>query len=223
MNRPILFNTEMVQAIQAGCKTQTRRIVKELGGTPLHHFSDGAAKRFISHGKAANVKASPCEPGDILWVRETWQHAYTFDDNDQPVEGSGRYIYYADSPMPFDYWVDVDTGEHKEQMPWKPSIHMPKAAARLFLRVKDVRMERLKDISIDDCKREGIWDDYKTTSEAYHDALVNAAYPKCFAKLWDSTVKPTDRNKHGWDANPWVWVIEFERCDKPEGWDAQNG
>lgn len=200
MNRPILFSGEMVKAIMEGRKTQTRRIVRELDDVPLHNFSDGAARRFISHGKAAKVKAAPCKPGDILWVRETWHHVFNFDDNDQAIDGTGRYIYYADNPMPFDYWVDVDTGEHKEQMPWKPSIHMPKEAARIFLRVKSVRAERLREVSVSDAMNEGFTD------------LID------FVTFWDSTIKPADRYKYDWNGNPWVWVIEFERCEKPEGW-----
>ena len=186
MNRPILFNGEMVKAIREGRKTQTRRVCKGYG--------DCNPVQVGYH--------PPFKPGDILWVREKWQHVYNFDDGDQLIEGTGRYVYYADNPMPFDYWVDPDTGEHKEQMPWKPSIHMPKEAARLFLRVKNVRIERLREISASDAMDEGFadWNEFVT--------------------LWDSTIKPADRDKYGWNADPWVWVIEFERCEKPEGWCA---
>lgn len=91
---------------------------------------------------------------------------------------------------------------------------MPKDAARLFLRVTDVWVERLQDITADGCKQEGIWDDYKASSQKYHDALVELAYPKCFAELWNRTIKPSDLSLYGWEANPWVWVIEFERISK---------
>ena len=177
------------------------------------------------------------QPGDILWVREKWQHVYNFDDGDQLIEGTGRYVYYADNPMPFDYWVDPDTGEHKEQMPWKPSIHMPKEAARLFLRVKDVRVELLRNVFFTDgaaileVQKEGV--DIGETCRA---CIEHYGCPCCidadddtecveldnpryvFSKLWDSTIKPADLPRHGWIANPWVWVITFERCPKPEGW-----
>ena len=240
MLKPILFNTEMVNAIQEGRKTQTRRLIKDFAGEEITSIlkPDGSYGKYGTKGWRGMLPdrgdgneycievRPPCEPGDILWVRETWQHVYNFDDNDQPVEESGRYIYYADSPMPFDYWVDPDTGEHKEQMPWKPSIHMPKEAARIFLRVKDVRVERLQDISVLDAINEGCCG----TICDHPDASPTLGCTDClntgwleppdaeFAQLWDCTIKPADREWYGWDANPWVWVIEFERCGKPEGW-----
>ena len=221
--KPILFNDEMVKAIQMGRKTQTRRLLRNISA-----YS-------IETGIPANKP--PCKPGDILWVRETWQHVYNFDDGDQPIEGTGRYVYYADNPMPFDYWVDTDTGEHKEQMPWKPSIHMPKEAARIFLRVKDVRIELLRSVFFTDSaailevQKEGV--DIGETCRA---CIEHYGCPCCidadddtecveldnpryvFSKLWDSTIKPADLPRHGWIANPWVWVIEFERCEKPVDW-----
>lgn len=209
MNRPILFNTEMVQAIREGRKTQTRRVCKGYG--------DCNPVQVGYH--------PPFKPGDILWVRETWQHVYNFDDGDQLIEGTGRYVYYADNPMPFDYWVDPETGEHKEQMPWKPSIHMPKEAARLFLRVKDVRVERLLDITEEDAVQEGCYAGYRNKPDPFsipNDTYVNTSRDHFFF-LWESTVKPADRDVYGINGNPWVWVIEFERCEKPEGWDTRNG
>lgn len=240
--KPILFNTEMVQAILAGSKTQTRRVAKQL--CSLDPRGDGLLpenfKFWVSPCNSVvywedlerqvtvdgKLVFTPCWRNDILWVRETWQHVFTFDDNDQAVEGTGRYIYFADNPMPFDYWVDADTGIHKEQMPWKPSIHMPKEAARIFLRVKDVRVERLQDISVLDAINEGCCG----TICDHPDASPTLGCTDClntgwleppdaeFAQLWDSTIKPADREWYGWDANPWVWVITFERCPKPEGW-----
>lgn len=215
--KPILFNTEMVQAIQAGRKTQTRRLVKEI---PLHapyfELCDGKPYACDMYGEWHPAERfCRIQPGDILWVREKWQHVYNFDDGDQLIEGTGRYVYYADNPMSFDYWVDPDTGEHKEQMPWKPSIHMPKAAARIFLRVKDVRVERLQAMRLEDCLAEGV----RLTAGVEND-LVRAPIRarEWFSQVWDSTIKPADRDIYGWDANPWVWVIEFERCEKPEDW-----
>ena len=201
--KPILFNTEMVQAIKAGRKTQTRRVCK-------------------GQGECNPVQVGyhpPFKPGDIMWVRETWQCVFDFDNSDQPIEETERYIYYADSPMPFDYWVDADTGEHKEQMPWKPSIHMPKEAARIFLRVKDVRVERLLDITEEDAVREGCYAGYKEPPSPYDypNTYVNTARDHFFF-VWESTVKPADWDTYGINGNPWVWVIEFERCEKPEGW-----
>ena len=197
--KPILFNTEMVAAILEGQKTQTRRTVKQppIVGDIMRDEKGWYYEDGTRNGHSLIPQFST---GDILWVRETWQHVYNFDDGDQPIEGTGRYVYYADNPMPFDYWVDTYTGEHKEQMPWKPSIHMPKEAARIFLRVKDVRVDRLRNMGYSDLADEGFsgWER--------------------FISLWNSTIKPEDRERYGWNADPWVWVIEFERCKKPEGW-----
>lgn len=203
--KPILFNTEMVQAIIDGRKTQTRRIIKPQPTNPRWNnigwlgWEDDYGYR-MKH---------PCEAGDILWVRETWDNIPVSPGGH--IRMGGRYYYKADD--------DLRPGAWKVGK-WRPSIHMPKEAARIFLRVTDVRVERLQDISVEDCKREGIWDDYKTPTKKWHDNLAEMAYPRCFAKLWDSTIKPSDRDCYGWEANPWVRVIEFERCEKPEGWCA---
>lgn len=85
---------------------------------------------------------------------------------------------------------------------WHPSIHMPKEAARIFLRVTNVRVERLRDMTDDDAEAEGCFD-YTSTALGFPD-------------VWDSTIKKSDLDCYGWNANPWVWGIEFERCDKPE-------
>lgn len=191
--KPILFNTEMVRAILDGRKTQTRRIIKPQPTNPRWNnvgwlgWDDGHGYRM----------KPPCKPGDVLWVRETWQHVYTYDDSDKAIEETGRYVYFADDPMPFTYWVDTDTGEHKDQMPWRPSIHMPREAARIFLRVTDVRVERLQDIDDDGVVAEGL--------------EIGAE----FDELWNRTLSKSDRAMFGSDANPWVWVIDFERCNKP--------
>ena len=79
-----------------------------------------------------------------------------------------------------------------------------------------MRVERLQEMTLKDFKAEGIYDNYKTYSETYTDHLRQMAYPKVFARLWNSTIKKSDLDRYGWDANPYVWVIEFERCEKPE-------
>ena len=87
--------------------------------------------------------------------RETWQYAYDLDGNEQPIEGTGRYMYAADDlPEPFGFCVNPD-GTHRDSMPWRPSIHMPREAARIFLRVTNVRVERLQDMSREDAVFEG--------------------------------------------------------------------
>ena len=213
---PILFSTEMVQAIMDYRKTQTRRIIKLTPGFSGRQVGEsGNPDNPLGFMYPCGIKRPPCNKGDILWVRETWQCVFDFDNSDQPIEETERYIYYADSPMPFDYWVDADTGEHKEQMPWKPSIHMPKEAARIFLRVKEVRVERLQGITETQALMEGCYM-YRTKCEIQPGRSGTAI--EDFHRVWDSTIKRSELEKYGWDANPWVWVIEFERCEKPGGW-----
>lgn len=208
--KPILFNTEMVQAIHAGRKTQTRRIVKTLDGKPVHQYCNVTVKWFFAYFKGRNVKEAPCEPGDILWVRETWGK----------LTECNVYPPYEPEEERFIYRADIGDPDHF-QAKWHPSIHMPKEAARIFLRVKDVRLERLHDMTEEQAEKEGCSagcinitcgpfgndDDPDEWTATEH-----------FQQVWDSTIKPADIDKYGWDANPWVWVIEFERCEKPERW-----
>lgn len=175
--KPILFNTEMVKVVKEGWKTQTRRIIKD------------------------NNVCQPFEPGDILWVRETWHR------------DAGRYMYRANYADDEKFYRDGK----EVQLCWSPSIHMPKEAARIFLRVKNVRTERLQDITETQALMEGAYM-YRTHAPILpgHDGTAIAD----FALIWDRIIKPADRDTYGWKANPWVWVIEFERCEKPEGWEA---
>ena len=143
----------------------------------------------------------PYQQGDILYVRETWQFSYELDDNEQPVEETGKYYYAATDITLFNTYVDENGVKH-DYVPWRPSIHMPKEAARIWLKVTDVRVERLQDMTDDDAEAEGCFD-YTSTALGFPD-------------VWDSTIKKSDLDRYGWDANPWVWVIEFERCDKPK-------
>lgn len=195
--KPMLFNTEMVRAILSGQKTQTRRVVKP---QPNDTF-DRHWESFALKDGEIFVLSAPYKPGDILYVRETWNGVTT---------GNPKVGFQTI------FWYKADDKYENPADKWRPSIHMPKEAARIFLRVTDVRVERLQGITIDECKKEGIWDDYKTFSEKYHENLIQRAYPVVFAELWDSTIKPADLDRYGWAANPWVWVIEFERCEKPE-------
>lgn len=201
MNRvlPILLNTEMVQAILEGRKTVTRRVMK-----PQPLFYTG--RKYIFDDKEVPKKWEDCDniirtyryqPGDILYVRETWQYLFGMDGNEQIAENTGKYYYAATDILPSSGYVDSSGATH-ETVPWRPSIHMPKAAARIWLEVKDVGIERLQDIDDEGVVAEGL--------------PIGAPYDE----LWDSTIKKADRGKYGWDANPWVWVIEFARCGKPE-------
>lgn len=182
--KPILFNTEMVRAILDGRKTVTRRVIH----IPNYGYFMTEPPRVVSR----------YQTGDILYVRETWTILpVTPGDNFRP---SGVYYYRADGDMRPDRYRDNG---------WHPSIHMPKEAARIFLRVQDVHVERVQEITGAECVREGIpQESLKEVGEAF--TLGQ------FADLWDSTVKPSDRALYGWDANPWVWVIDFERISRDE-------
>ena len=253
--KPILFNTEMVQAILDGRKTQTRRIVRLPDGIdptraePSPDYEETLDVWDFMHGTNANgifidcfcpVK-SPCAVGDILWVRETWtkemrNYYYRADfESDwlDPCETlSGGY------PASCVYHPGCEGCDRQmHRIYWHPSIHMPKEAARIFLKVTDVHPERLQDIDEDDVCREGAEGlilacehmDYSFTppepcfnANPCHDCIINYGYPELFGKMvWNETIKPADLQRFGWDANPWVWVIEFERIDIPMGWCAK--
>ncbi|WP_306583495.1 hypothetical protein [Enterocloster bolteae] len=224
MIRPILFNGDMVRAILEGSKTVTRRVIK-----PQFEISSEGTEYECSHEKGfwdmgGNEWAcrqcgygvipmrggswihAPYGAGDILYVRETWQHLYELDGNEQIIEGTGRYYYAATDTFPFDTYVDSQGISH-HKIPWRPSIHMPKEAARIWLKVTDIRAERLHNLTNKDAKREGV------TVETDNSGIAHRA---AFMRLWDSTIKKSDIGTYGWNANPWIWVIEFERCEKPE-------
>lgn len=208
MLKPILFNTEMVRAILSGDKTVTRRVIKDpyyIDNEVICRTSGYAVHRGTTYTDGMPWPDRPYEENDILWVREKFA-CDGFDGEE--------YIYV--------YWTDVDDCgrvvwgdiEESEWAPisdyhWHPSIHMPKEAARIFLRVKSVRIERLQEIDADGVLAEGM-----TTGAAFCGDMEIAAQE--FALLWDSTIKPTERALYGWAANPWVWVIEFERCERPK-------
>lgn len=245
MIKPILFNTEMVRAILEGRKTVTRRAVKlKYSNTHLEMRTDKYGTRLIELQNeepgvttvrnpdgttthkllAAEDKVPPYKRNDILWVRETWCES---------LGQAGKYFYRAYAG-PRD-----ETKEYAHSFNrWRPSIYMPKEAARLFLRVTGVRMERLQNITEEGALAEGVPDKWPIDPVycpyCKGEGLVGAVHPaslgymevdcpECakatsrFSNLWYSTIKPADRPLYGWEANPWVWVIEFERCEKPEG------
>ena len=216
--KPILFNTEMVRAILDGRKTCTRRLVKpqpdEKHTYPLGFVTDSTEKKEVGcfgfgideYGGSIQYAKPPYgyAPGDILYVRETW------------MDYAGRTMYRADCDK---YRLE---SLKLAEFSWKPSIHMPKEAARIWLKVTDVRVERLQEITPKDAKNEGVgnlfYDDIGYSDKNYG-TEVDPEYgiaKEQFAWLWESTIKKPDLDRYGWDANPWVWVIEFERCDKPE-------
>lgn len=169
--KPILFNTEMVRANLDGRKSCTRRLVKpqpdEKHTYPLGFVTDSTEKRYIGcfgfgideYGGSVQYAKPPYHTGDILYVRETWQYLYELDGNEQVIEDTGKYYYAATDTIPFNAYVDKNGVEH-DHAPWKPSIHMPKEAARIWLRVTDVRVERLQEITSEQIGREGVEVEY---------------------------------------------------------------
>lgn len=206
--KPILFNTEMVRAILDVRKTCTRRLVRFLPGENPQwtgYIKDGL---MLYNGKNEPcIRKAPYQPGDILYVRETWQYLYELDGNEQVIEDTGKYYYAATDTIPFNTYVD-ENGVRHDHAPWRPSIHMPKEAARIWLKVTDVRVERLQEITTNQIEQEGV--------ETEYPHVLNGEEKKyAFQNLWNSTIKKSDLDFYGWDANPYVWVIEFERCEKP--------
>ena len=199
--KPILCNTEMVQAILDGRKTCARRIVK--GAIPddaMWGYTMFTPKGCIScrgvyaDGYGEGFYKLPYQPGDILYVLETWGYPIALNSDKQ-------YVFRADEV--------AESGFKNDSHIWHPSIHMPKEAARIWLKVTDVRVERLQDMTDDDAEAEGCFD-YTSTALGFPD-------------VWDSTIKKSDIGRCGWAANPWVWVVEFERCEKPrEGWNRST-
>lgn len=219
--KPILFNTEMVRAILDGRKTCTRRLVKpqpdEKHTYPLGFVTDSTEKKEVGcfgfgideYGGSIQYAKPQYQPDDILYVRETWEHfdccccegdehGNCYQEPQQNVlnKSYGCYMYRA---------TDEIYGDAR----WHPSIHMPKEAARIWLKVTDVRVERLQEITADSIRNEGL------SSLAVHCGDMEIAL-KEWENLWNSTIKKSDLDRYGWDANPYVWVISFERCEKPE-------
>lgn len=198
--KPILFSTEMVKAILAGNKTMTRRTknLDVINNSPdkwdLDFYERNFNERLCAVFSEAEIGIEKyCIPspygevGDVLWVRESWCKATVYQSNN-PVE---LFSYKATRKLPI-------------ETKWKPCIHMPKTACRIFLKIKSIRVERLHDISEADAIAEGItlenlsgdWD-HPPTAE--------------FQNLWKKI-----NGSDSWDANPWVWVIEFEQISKPQ-------
>lgn len=227
--KPILFNTNMVMAIHGGRKTATRRPchIKINGNITVDHKLcctaeypetniDGLCVNFYDNEHFYKGCAKPpYKIGDILYVRETWTELET-------VYGVPYYAYKAD-----DHILHHSAGENFKK--WRPSIHMPKKAARTFLRVTGVRVERLQDIITEDYKtplninKEGLTlsccfcthhnGDCKDYISQHTSKTLTCKLLEDFTLLWNSTVKKSDLDKYGWKANPWVWVIEFERVE----------
>lgn len=190
----------MVKAILDGRKTVTRRICKDANDrtVPLNEFIDNEKRTYAIQYYSDKEHTQPtclCEismpicKGDILYVRETW------------CKNGDTYLYKAGClHLQGNMWIK-----------WHPSIHMPKSAARIFLRVTDVRVERLQDITDKEAKKEGV------IAETNNSGLMHKLL---FLRLWDTTVDMENHYMdHSWGSNPWVWVIEFERISKEEAYE----
>lgn len=253
--KPILFSTPMVQAILNGTKLQTRRIIKPQPTDDGHGLvwgypgikQDNGYLMFKGH-------KTPCswtpygKVGDILWVRETWKYLGQSEDGENLImfkDGSrGEIDYNGDRE---DYWIEkceklVETMEKKgkltfdddnerytwksEDVPWTPSIFIPKDACRIFLKITNIRVERLQDILVKDAINEGIenlcesiwsYKDYLNHPQSKPDFEDQHKSAEClqpissFKSLWESI-----NGKDSWNENPWVWVVEFEQTEKPE-------
>ncbi len=201
--KPILFSAPMVRAILEGRKTQTRRIVKP---QPLWVADPSVPFKTADCDPRGIIRCPYGQPGDRIWVRETWAYHPDFP------EATHRAIYRAEKGVE----NDVDR--------WRPSIHMPRWASRILLEVTGIRVERLNDISEVDSLSEGILSVRSDEFEADHfkdwkkrfDAAVSSGEkppvgpsPKeSFKVLWESI-----NGTGSWEANPFVWVIEFKRID----------
>lgn len=205
--KQIFFLTEMVRAILEGRKTVTRRVIKnkdivncwdcEANGTPIAYIDPSTGDSY------AATAPCPYQPGDILWVRETWGIVPDF------MGAAPGPVYKAD-------YLESELVALKEKhYRWRPSIHMPREIARIFLRVTDVRVERLQDITEERAKEEGAPKgfEYNTPDGPVITLDEDGYFYFGFKEVWNRTIKPKDMAVYGWDANPWVWVIEFQRLD----------
>jgi hypothetical protein len=207
--KPILFSTPMVQAILDGKKTQTRRVIK-IDDAP-ENWNISIAGTSIVRTEPYDVKLPRYAAGDILWVRETFfcepcteDCAGRNDENECPFNRVGNKCYGYKTQY---------AGGRCDGVKWRPSIHMPREAARIFLRVKTVRVERLQDITPKDAWDEGCRIGNSFPWEEHIPELQQQCRDILFIQLWDSL---NAKRGYGWDANPWVWVIEFEREEVEE-------
>ncbi|HHK1992219.1 TPA: hypothetical protein ACQQZN_000322 [Pseudomonas aeruginosa] len=215
--RPILFNDQMVRAILDGRKTVTRRVMKpqptpsKSGG---HHWPCNIhqsmlhVERELQNGEGCwcGLAEAACpfgQSGDRLWVRETWQGPLISDEEQAANQSWWKDMTKFQDQAHCAYRASGDNNEYVDpdgyfHCKWKPSIHMPRWASRILLEITAVRVERLQDITPNQCIAEGAWREKDKELGRGQEAIA------AFADLWRST-------GGDWDANPWVWVIEFKR------------
>lgn len=224
--RPLLFSAPMVRATSAETKNQTRRMVKLTANG--HVKEPRGHRRWHPADPDAGLACPYGQPGDRLWVRETfyawgrWETRFSVKKGrdewhfiDMTLESGKSYLYAANGPQP----QPMGGKRHKGGITptwWKrPAIHMPRCASRITLEVTGVRMERLQDISIEDCKSEGAWgpDESIVDKVAQHFGIdILAANPYlAYRMLWESINGPGS-----WQANPLVWCVEFKRLEGAE-------
>lgn len=222
--KPILFNTEMVRAILDNRKTVTRRLIKPQPTEGRRIAFNECTKEWEyrrGYELVDGIVKIPYKVGDIIYVRETFhktpngQYWYKADNLCNGCTEDGfcvpKLVQYHNTCKICAYYGGY------ENIKWRPSIQMPREAARIFLRVTDVTVERLQDISYEDCLSEGITEDDINERDACW-PVISAKL--LFKQIWNSTIKPKDRAIYGWDANPYVWCVSFERVSKEE---ALNG
>ena len=210
MIRPILFNTEMVQAILEGRKTTTRRIIK---GVNRNCYFLGSNKQNTKVSFARTTTSLPLrvkipyQVGDILYVRETWFEGDILDSNEDIVERD--IVLYATDDLS-EYGI--------EEIKWRPSIFMPKEAARIFLKVTGVRVEKLQDITEEGAKAEGAYKlaQSNPTKCVENKDVDNGSYLNGFKRVWFKTLPKYYKDYATFEGNPYVWVIEFQRVERPK-------
>lgn len=219
MNKPIIFSSEMVHALLEGRKTQTRRAISPHKKFPHYNICRPDLAFFDHqvwlHGEYETVGVmvdAPYIVGDLLWVRETWRGIVQINAPwEQYKEGVARYV--PDSRVC--KGVEFKASHIGNNEPWQPSIHMPRWASRLTLRVTNVRAERLQDISEDDARAEGAYHSDGNPDEfgMYRRIVVEAKDE--FRHIWEALYHKD--NPKAWHRNPWVWVYEFEVIRKNVG------
>lgn len=218
MMKPILFNTEEVKAILDDRKSATRRAVPSRILDNYHNYEEW----FKSFKLGAKVYEreffmydTPYQIDDILYVPEEWKYFTTFNPLGYDVEfrdGESLYFEFTDSRRAMEWKEYFDQSENQ----WQSLYFMPCEAARIFLRVTDVRVERLQDITPAGCVKEGLSNDIINQYETKD-------FPMIFGKaIWNRRIKSKSLVIYGWYANPWVWVIEFERISKEEAYKRCN-
>ena len=221
---PIIFSGSMIRAILDGSKSQTRRVISpqpvdedECGPyIQVPEVTDWGCGETLTFMGRKHIKCPYGVPGDTLWVRETARVVGAFVPSVENI----LLEYRADGGLARPRWLNTVAQTRwlvrNHEGRWMPSIHMPRWASRISLTVKDVRVERVQDITADDCINEGI---EAVTQDAYEydcDGAPNNKYQvldedamlESFQELWDSI---NGKRGYGWASNPWVWVVEFER------------